>query len=394
MPTPGLSMLNKGWVARIDWGRWIRRLSFFVVGLICSLWTYLLVSTRFKVIESFDWVMFQDTARLYLGSRIHEIYPGVTKDLPFFYPPYFVPLIAPLGQLSKPWGYMTIVASMIAAMGATLLMLRRVLPSDGPSYATGVLVVLSSASWNQMIVVGQLSALHLLILVSTLFLWAREKRMLAGAALSLMMFKPNLGVMFPALLLLRRQWSLLTGWMLGFALLLLSTLPLGPGIWLDYFNSGRSLAVAVGNQIPIWKQQTIYAFWRTALDTPRSRIILTLWLISTIPLLIVTAKVWLRTRLDAEHLPRLFGLTVLAVLSCNVYMFAYDTLLLTLPGMVWYMQRSGYRSRGCWLVSGVALLFIYFWQYLSLWINQGGWALAGPAMAAWLIADARDLLST
>ena len=378
----------------IEWNRWIQRLSIFVAGVIWFLWAYTVLSTRFKAIESFDWVMFQDTARLCIRSRIHEIYPGVTKNFPFFYPPFFVTLIVPLGELSRPWAYMTIVSSMIAAMLAVLLMLRRLLPVYGPSYATAVLVVLSSPSWSQMIVAGQLSALYLLILVSALFLWTRERRMLAGIALSLMMLKPNLGIVFPALLLLRRQWTLITGWILGFFLLTLSTLPVGAGIWLDYFNSGRLLAVAVGNQIPMWKQQTIYAFWRSALDAPQSPSILALWLISTLPLLILTAKVWLRTKLDADHLPRLFGLTVLAILSCNLYVFAYDTLLLALPGMVCYMQRRSYHSRECRLVRGVSLLFIHCWQYLSLWIVHGGWALVGPAMAAWLIADARDLLSS
>ena len=44
--------------------------------------------------------MFHDTARLVLASRSSEIYPGVTEGYPFFYPPYFVPFVAPLGMFS------------------------------------------------------------------------------------------------------------------------------------------------------------------------------------------------------------------------------------------------------------------------------------------------------
>ena len=339
-----------------------------------------------------DWVMFQDTARLFLESRIHEIYPGVTEGFPFFYPPYFVSLIAPLGVLSRPLGYLTIVALMVAAMGASLVMLRRLLPGEGPGHATVVLAVLASASWNQMIVLGQLSTLYVLILVSAICLWARGRRFLAGAALSLLMIKPNLGLMFPALLLLRRQWLLLAGWVVGMASLIVSTVPMGMGVWLDYVDSGRAVAVAVGSRIPMWKQQTLYAFWRTSLGMPQSREILSLWLVTSLPLLVLTARAWLRTRLDAEHLPRLFGLAVLATLSCNLYMFAYDTLLLVIPALAWCTGRRDDGSRPPRGSICLALLFVNVWQYVSLWVFHGGWALVGPAMAAWLIADARDLL--
>ncbi len=163
------------------WAVWTRRLSFFVFGLITSSWTLQLYNTRFKAIENLDWVMFQDTARLLLESRVRDIYPGITENLPFFYPPYFIPLIAPLGLLSRSWGYTSIVLSMIAAMAVALWILRRALPWNGPGYATGVLVVLSSASWNEMVILGHLGALYLLVLVSGLLLWIRHRRFLAGA---------------------------------------------------------------------------------------------------------------------------------------------------------------------------------------------------------------------
>src|SRR5262249_35818624 len=162
----------------------------------------------------------QDTARLFLSSRINEIYPGVTKNLPFFYPPYFIPLLAPLGLVSRPGAYAIMVFSMFAAFAAALWMLRYLLPSNGPSYAAGVLVVLSSASWSTAVILGHFSALGLFIVVSGLFLWSRNQRLFAGFVLSLLMFKPNLGLAFPLFVLVRRQWPVLAGWTCGLALLL------------------------------------------------------------------------------------------------------------------------------------------------------------------------------
>jgi hypothetical protein len=339
-----------------------------------------------------DWWMFHDTARLLVTGRVREIYPGVTENLPFFYPPYFALLLAPLGLMSRSRGYLVCVLGMSAAGVAALEMLRRVLRADGRGYFVGVLVVLSSASWNTMFFLGHLSAAYVLLLTAGLFLWVRGRALAAGAVLSLMMLKPNLGLIFVPLLLIRRQWDALAGWLGGFLLLIAVSLPLGSGIWADYFRCLPTASGAVGALIPMWKQQTLYAFWRTALGTPQSPRVVALWLASIAPLLALTAVAWRRTVVDGERLPRLFGLTVLAMVSCNVYLFLYDGLLLAVPGLVWYGHRGTYRSPACHCICGIALTVVYVWQHLSAWVLHGGWALVGPAVAVWLVADSWDLL--
>jgi Glycosyltransferase family 87 len=385
-------MSNPRSIFRLNWERWISRFAFLVFGSISFFWAHELFFTRFECTLHQDWVLFHDTARLLLSSRVHEIYPGVTTNLPFFYPPYFIPLIAPLGFLSRTWAYVTIALSMIGAMSVAVHALRNLLPTEASSFAAGVLVVLSSASWNAMIISGHLSALYLLILVAGLLFWSRGHRLLAGAVLSLMMFKPNIGLIFPALFVAKRQWSLAAGWACGFALLLTSTVPIGLGIWVDYFGSYRSLASALSSAIPMWRQQTIYAFWRTALGMPQSTRLLALWAFSTLPLLAATVAAWIKVKPDSRQLPRLFGIAVLAVVCCNTYLFVYDGLLLALPGIVWHVRRSEYRSAACHRTAGIAMLVIYIWQHLSTWFVHGAWPLVGPAAGLWLIAEAWDLI--
>ena len=385
-------MSNQGSRLRVDWARLVPRYAFILFFSNSSLWVCRVLVTRFECTLGADWVMFHDTARLVLSSRWGEIYPGVTPRYPFFYPPYFLPFVVPLGWFSRSWAYVLVVLAMAGAMTASFSALRLVLPAKTPSYATGVLVVLSSASWSVMFVAGQLSASYLLILVLGLVLWSRNSRLAAGAVLSLMMFKPNLGLVFPPIFLARRQWALLAGWTAAFLLLVTTTFPLGVGIWIDYLGSFRTLADTVAGRIPMWKQQTIYAFWRTALGAPGAPKVLTLWALSALPLGVVTAAAWLKAPLDSRHLPRLFGITVLALVCCNTYLFLYDGLLLALPGMVWYMQRDHYRSATCHRIGGAALLFVYVWQHLTTWVLQGGWALVGPAVGVWLIAEAWDLI--
>ena len=384
-------MSNQGPFWRVDWARLVPRYAFIMFLSTSSLWVGRVFATRFECTLGADWVMFHDTARLLLSSRWGEIYPGVTKDYPFFYPPYVVPFLGPLGLLSRSWAYALVVMAMAGAMTAAFLALRLMLPAKTPNYTTGVLVVLSSASWSVMLVAGQLSAWYLLFLVLGLVLWTWNSRLAAGAVLSLMMFKPNLGLVFPAIFVARRQWALLAGWTAGFLLLVASTLPLGVGIWVDYLGSFRTLADTVAGRIPMWKQQTIYAFWRSALGTPDAKL-LTLWALSALAPGLVAAAAWMKAPLDSRHLPRLFGITVLALVCCNTYLFIYDGILLALPGMVWYMQRDRYRSGTCHLIAGAALLFVYVWQHLTTWVLHGGWALVGPAVGVWLIADAWDLI--
>jgi hypothetical protein len=280
---------------------------------------------------------------------------------------------------------------MIAAMIAALCALRALLPTKAPSFSTGVLVVLSSASWNVMIIVGHLSALYLLILIAGLLLWMRGHRTLAGAVMSLLMCKPNLGLIFPALFVVQRQWPLFAGWACGFVLLLSTTIPIGVGVWVDYFRSYGMFATALSAEIPMWKQQTIYAFWRTALDMSHSSRFVVLWALSTLPLFAATVAVWIKVKPDSRHLPRLFGIAVLATVTCNAYLFIYDGLLLALPGLIWHLSRAQYRSAACHWTAGIAVLVIYFWQHLSTWFVQGGLSLVGPAAGIWLIAEAWDL---
>jgi len=367
--------------------RWIPRLAFVIFVFLTVSW----LKSPSKS-TGFDWVMYQDTARLLLSSRVDLIYPGITEGLPFFYPPYFIWPIAPLGLLTRTWGYVTCALAMVVALASALGLLSRTIPGSWKSFATVLVVVLSSASWTVMLQIGHISAWFLFVLAAGLFLWTRGKNALAGAVLSLMMFKPNLGCVFPALLLVRRQWTHLAGWICGFALLLLSTLPLGPEIWRDYFRTSRAVASIVTQEIPMWKQQTVYAFWCTVIDTRHSRLILMSWLVSIGPLLGLTILAWLKTNLDSAHLPRLFGLIVLMLVSSNVYLFLYDGLLLALPGVVWYLQKDSFRSALAHRVIGVAILFIYIWQHLSVWVIKGGISLVGPAVAVWLVADACDLL--
>ncbi|HEY4184726.1 MAG TPA: glycosyltransferase family 87 protein [Polyangia bacterium] len=363
-----------------------RWLPWFVLGN-ALFWALLWASQAMKGATR-DWRHFHDMARLVLAGRANEIYPGYTPGLPFIHPPYAVWPFVPLGLLSEGGSYLVCTLSTVLAMAGALLLLRRALPGQRRQFATGALLALGSPSWTTMMALGQVSSWYLLVVCAGLSLWMRGRRGWAGAILSLLMFKPNIGAVFPLLFLARRQGRLLGGWLAGMLLLLASTLPLGPGVWRNYVRSVRTMSGII-ERIPVWKQHTLVAFWHSFVHRPA--LLAALWATSALPLAAATGWAWLRADLDASNLPRLFGVTVLMIVTCSPYLHHYDALLLTLPGLVWYLDRGSYRSATLRAVGGAALLAAYLIQEVSLWLIEGGWSLVGPAVAVWLVAELLDL---
>ncbi|MEO5767987.1 MAG: glycosyltransferase family 87 protein [Polyangia bacterium] len=335
-----------------------------------------------------DWRHFYDTARLVLDGRASEIYPGHTQGLPFLHPPYFVWAILPFGLLSRTGGYLASTAASIFAMAAAMWFLQRVLPGDLKRFGWAVLAVLGSASWTVALALGQPSPWYLLFICATLFLWTRGQPVRAGMIISLMMLKPNLGLVFPLLFVARGERRMLLGWLAGFSVLLLSTIPLGATVWMRYLEAMRTVS-AIVDQIPTWRQHTIAAFWWSFVHTPRLRT--ALWLACALPLAALTGWAWLKADRKSSALPRLLGITVLMAVTCSPYLHHYDVIIVSLPGMVWYLSPRSFRSATLRQVCGASLLAAYLIQQVSLWGMQGGLSLVGPVLAVWLVADALDL---
>jgi hypothetical protein len=339
-----------------------------------------------------DWRHFHDTARLVLDGRAAEIYPGHSHGLPFLHPPYFVWAILPFGLLSRTGGYLASSATTILAMVSSMWFLRRALPAEPKRFGWAVLAVLGSASWTVMLALGQPSAWYLLFICATLFLWTRAQPAwvlaAAGAVSSLMMLKPNLGLVFPLLFGVRGERRLLLGWLAGFSVLLLSTIPLGATVWTGYLDGMRAVSGII-DRVPTWRQHTIAAFWRSFVHAPR--LVTGLWLACALPLTAVTGWAWFKADREPRTLPRLVGITVLLAVTCSPYLHHYDAIIVALPGMVWYLDANSFRSATLRQVCGAALLAAYLIQQVSLWGMQGGLSLVGPVLAVWLVADALDL---
>ncbi len=345
-----------------------------------------------KVAAPKDWTLFYDTGSLLVSGRTSELYPGVTPGYPFMYPPPFVWHVGWLGLLSPGAGHVALVVAMIVALGTALLILQCGLDDHGRPLDSWFFVVFSSASCFWMVTAGHIAAWFVLLTSASLLLWKRGREFAAGFVLGLIAIKPHYCIPILGCVVLARAWRVLSGAMAGLVFLVATTIPLGRGVWTSYLEHSFGAAGEIVSTIPAWKQITLLAFWRSVLGDGRPLFVLTATAISMIPCVVLVGLAWIRCQPHQESVPRLFALTVLMLVGCNVYSFHYDGLLLTIAGAVWFLRGREYTSSRRHLAIGVTVFCVYVVQYVQTLFADGGVALAGPLIAIWLIIDAYDLL--
>jgi hypothetical protein len=340
-----------------------------------------------------DWYPFYETGQRLLAGQLDAIYPhAFDRGYLWLYPPFCIYLTAPLGVLPEWWAYALCVAVEIAAVAGALALLRVTLPAPSAAHATAAIVVLASMPFNTTLAIGQVSGVLALVLAAGLWAWRRGRPLAAGLLLALFFAKPNLAVFFLGACLLARAWRVLAGIAAGCALLVLASLPLGVERWHEYLYTTRHYLEVVPSVAPMWKQLTLYAFWRTVASGPGTA--LGPWLASVAGLVALAALAWWRRRGEPAALPRLFGLTVLLALGANLYVYFYDGLLLLVPGVVWWVERHGYRSRWRHGLIGACLLGVFVDGYVKMVLVGEGIGWTGALIALWLACEALDLLAT
>ena len=342
-----------------------------------------------------DWFAFFETGHRLLAGDLGAIYPhAFDAGYLWLYPPYCIYLTAPLGLLPEWWAYAVCVAVEITAVAAALVLLRSALPAPPAAHTTAAVFVLASMPFNTTVAIGQVSGVLALLLAASLWAWRRRRTLTAGLIISLLFVKPNLAVFFVAAGLLARQWRVVAGMGMGGVGMVLASLPLGLERWHEYLHTSREYVGVVQSRTLMWKQLTMYAFWRGAIgDTSAHTAVVAASLASVVLLGALTSLAWWRRRDSEAALPRLFGLTVLLAIGANMYVYFYDGLLLLVPGVVWWVWRDRYRSRSRHAAIGACVLGILVVGYVRIFLTSEGVSWAGALIAIWLVCEAADLLA-
>jgi hypothetical protein len=126
----------------------------------------------------------------------------------------------------------------VGATAGALILLRRSLGASH-RFETFALAVFASSAFISVFVMGQNSALILLLVAGALWALRRDREVLAGLLIGLLGFKPNWVLGFVLWLAVTRRWRTL-GTVAGVgALMLASTVPMGRGVWEAFLTSSE-----------------------------------------------------------------------------------------------------------------------------------------------------------
>jgi hypothetical protein len=178
---------------------------------------------------------------------IKEVVPGDISNHLWSYPPSFFFLAAPFGLLPYPW-------ALAAWSAAGLITLYTAVRGQWRQ----TLAILCSPAAVFCLMLGQVSFFMAAITLTALRLLDRRP-LIAGSLIALCTIKPQLGLLFPVLLIASRRWQALAVAAGGTVLLVLATnLVWGFSVWRDYVLLGLPAQVA---DMQDWDQALALAPW-------------------------------------------------------------------------------------------------------------------------------------
>ena len=228
-------------------------------------------------------------------------------------------------------------------------------------------IALVAASWPALFVVlryGQISALTLACLSAAVWLhWSRNP-LASGVALGLLAYKPNLLIAPAMILLLAREWRLVTGLILGAVLeLTVAVAVVGPAAFAEYVEILIALA----------RRPELVELYSTESHSFRGviQVISTDARILAVALVIgIAFATWAGWRIwrDSDDVRLRWSALTLAMLFSSPHLLTYDLLLLAVPLVLvgdWRCQpdlkvRPTYDFRGEHVTAWrVAMVFLY-----------------------------------
>lgn len=333
---------------------------FAVLGLL--FWLQVGITGR---LEGSDFISYYGTSKVLLAEGPAHVYqlasqqraqsvllPGGRPFLPDLSPPYWVLARSWLALLSLRWAYLAWGVLTIAASAASLFLLARTAgPNSWRSWP--VLAAAGFAPLTVNLLQGQAVAFVLLGIALSLWFLSRGRELAGGAALSLVLIKPQLGILLFGLLLLRPTARALTGFAVAAAAMLAASLAAfgtgGIAGWLSLLtteDSGavfrpwlslRSPLVAAG--LAGWQQYLVLAALAAGL------------------LAVVVVA-----RLD---LKRSFAVATAGSLLVAPHVNVHDLSLLVVPGLLLVSARQG-RS---------LVAVAYFGAVVAIWFAPAAWLI-------------------
>jgi Glycosyltransferase family 87 len=284
-------------------------------------------------------------------------------------PPSFLLLAAPFGWLSFYPALLWWMVSSITLFAATA---RR----EVVDWRVLVPVMISPAAMFCLIS-GQSSFFSSAALIA-IFAWLDRRPILAGMLIGLLTTKPQLGLLFPFMLMASGRWRVFTAAAVtALALVLLTAALFGPQVWIDFVEKSlrtQQQVLADPNAITTPFHATVFMNLRGVGLSHNACLAIQLMFAGAA----IGAVIWaFRFRKDADRL-QLRGLFLACAASTSPYLGIYDLLPLTFAAVA--LLASGQLDQ-----VGRRLVQAVFWLPV-LQLALGEVRIPGPALIAPLFA--------
>jgi len=308
-----------------------------------------------------------DWDELYSAERQQAAQTRLVDDeggyLYFSYPPVVAAAYGPLAALPYEWSFLLHTILMAAALALAVWALEPWLKGLGLPRMALLVAALAFYPVFRAVSGGQNTALTLLLLAAALRFDHEDRPVPAGLIASLVLFKPQFGILVLPLLLVGRRWRMAAAWSGGAAALYACSVFLMGGGWLsEWWQQARqfgdqNLDANGANFV------SLPGFLGNALGSGASAVGYVLAVIVGV----VVAYLWWRTpHYDAPTRWAALAAAMVVVAPQTLY---YDVGLLLIP-VVWSLRR--------WPATWAIGAAVVTWTQIAS--SQLGWSPLGPVV--------------
>jgi GT2 family glycosyltransferase len=349
-----------------------------------------------------DFFNFYAAAKLYVtngGAAVYDIAmqrqvelqitgqdPSRFIVLPYFHPPYYTLLIAPLAYLDYRNAYYAMAAfNVLLAAALVVILVRTSLRVHGRGWLVAAAMIGGFFPVFVTVLQGQSDLVVLVPLAGAYAAWARGRLGMAGALSALALSKPQLLLLIPVLFITRRAWRALGGFAgVLLALGAISVAGFGFGPVLGYLGAVGTWAVT--GHLPsagqlVYTDPAVYSLRNILEAIPGGGKVVAFVILLVLLALVALSLSW---RPDKPRLD--FALAIAASLVLSPHQNVHDLALLVIPGFA--LADLALDGQLRWPHAAVAVLFFaYVAINLTLTINFWSAAVGALAVAGYLAVE-------
>jgi Glycosyltransferase family 87/Glycosyl transferase family 2 len=349
-----------------------------------------------------DFVSFYSAAKLFVtggGSAVYDIVrqkqvevqiTGLPAErfivLPYFHPPYYTLLIAPLAYLDYRAAYFAMTAvNVLLAAALIAILIKTSLNVRGRGAVVAAVMIAGFFPLFVTTLQGQSDLVVLLPLAGAYAAWAHGRHGWAGALSALALAKPQLLLLIPVLFIARRAWRALAAFIGVIAgLAVVSVLTFGFSAVANYLSALTAWAIfgkLPGSGQLVYTDTAAYSARNILEALPGGGKAVALLVLIILLGIVALSLSW---RPDKPRLD--FALAVAASLVLSPHQNVHDLALLVIPGFALADLALGRQLRWPHLAPAV-IFFAYAAINLTLAISFWSAAVGALAVAVFLTAE-------